>query len=82
MDFTELEPRRIATLGRFVVVGCVGVKEGVVALASGDVVLAEVGDFSTLVGVSTMFCLTRGQSRKDKRKPCSGVASTRANISN
>jgi hypothetical protein len=60
MDFAELDPRRIETLGRLAPGGCVGVKDGVVVTAAGDVGVAEVGDFNTLVGVSTIFCLTRG----------------------
>lgn len=59
MDLAELEPRRIATLGRPEATCWAGVRVGVTGPIDGDAVMGNVGDFKTLVGVSIIFCLTR-----------------------
>ena len=59
MDLAELEPRRIAALGRPAACCWADARVGVTVPIDGDVVMVKVGDFKTLVGVSIIFCLTR-----------------------
>jgi len=58
--FPEADGRRMATLGRADPGGgCVGAMDGVVVPVEGVEGRAEEGAFTTLVGVSIIFCLTK-----------------------